>query len=226
MTQEIYDYLWIRNVLMGLDVQALASNIEHIEEYRFVLKCMADLLEHEPFPLVIPASLEKISDFIQIFRFKFRDEDISIKTNFIIEKLNQFKTMNPADKNLSIRLFYEQESKDRKLPFLYQNSKEVIDCLMQSDIHIYRDIMYHDNNTYIEPVPLTETDIIDYISLTNLIMTRYPSFFENENSIDKSINNLKQLVTIKALPLIIKSYIKKTLRRLEKANRKVKRLNF
>ena len=225
MTLEIYDYLWIRNVLIALDAKDLASNIESIEEYKFVLKCMTNLLEHEDFALVFENSQDKILEFIQIFRFKYKDKDISDKTNFIIGKLNQYKTLSQQEKNLLIGMFYSKESQDRELPFLYKDSKEVIDCLIQNDIHIYRDI-FCNSGTNTEPIPLTETDVIDYVALTNFIINRYSDFFENPNSINNTANNLNQLATIKALPVIIRMYIKKTLRKIKKADRKVKRLDF
>lgn len=225
MILEIYDYLWIRNVLIALDPDALASNIENIEEYRFVLKCMANLLANEDFPLAVESTQSKISEFIQMFRFKYNDKDIANKTNFIISKLNQYKMMSTADKNLAIINFYSQETKDRNLPFLYKDSKEVIDCLIQNDIHIYRDIFCNSGNDK-ESIALTETDIIDYVALTNLIMNRYTDLFENSNYIDNTINNLTKLATIKALSFEIRRYIKKTIHKLEKSNKKAKRLSF
>lgn len=225
MILEIYDYLWIRNVLIALKPKDLASNIENIEEYRFVVTCMANLLENEDFPLALESTEDRISEFIQIFRFKYNDKDINNKTNFIIGKLNQYKVMSKADKNLAIKNFYIRETKDRDLPFLYKESKEVIDCLIQNDIHIYRDI-FCNNGSDKEPIALTETDIIDYVALTNLIMNKYPDLFKNNHYIDNTLNNLNKLTAIKALPFEIRLYIKKTIHKLKSSDKKVKRLVF
>jgi len=190
-----------------------------------VLKCMSDLLEKEDFPLAMESSEKIISDFIQTFRFEYSDKDINTKTNFIIGKLNEYRVMNTKTKNELVKKFYEKETNDRDLPNIYRNQKEPIDTLIQNDIYTYRDIFCVEENPS-KPMELTVTDILDYVSLTNMLISRYPDFFKNDSFKANTIHNLSQLATITALPSNILSNIKKTLKKLDKQDNKIKRLFF
>lgn len=223
MTLEIYDYLWIRNVLIALEPDDLLANITNQEEYTFVVKCISDLLKEEDFPLVFPQSQSTIEKLIEKHRFEYVDKSLNQNINGIICKLNEYKNMSFGNKNHLINKFYNNEITARKLAFTYSHSIETINCLIQNDIHTYRSLFYTDYNGN-QPVELTVMDILDYASLTNLIMTKYPDFFEKEHYTKKTIHNLSQLATIKTIPFDIKISIKKTLKELSKDDTKPKRL--
>ena len=223
MTLEIYDYLWIRNVLIALEAEDLLDNITNQEEYTFVVKCISNLLKEEDFPLAFPKSQSKIEKIIEKHRFEYADKALTQDINSIICKLNEYKSMSFEKKNNLVNKFYNDEITARKLAFTYSRSIETINCLIQNDIHTYRSIFCADINEN-EPVELTVMDILDYASLTNLIMAKYPDFFEKEHYTKNTINNLSQLATIKAIPFDIKTSIKKTLKELSKDDKKVKRL--
>lgn len=226
MILEIYDYLWIRNALLGLDVKQLNQNITTKEEYIFVIKCITNLMETEDFPLAFPQTQEKISEIVQTNRFKYNDKQIVEDINYIIERLNEYKSMSKERRQHLIKEFYVQELKVRDIPFPYNTSKEVVDCLIQTDIHTFRDIFCYDASAEPKPMSLNIEDILDYASLTNLLLNKYPTFFEDETMAKNTVHNLDQLVEIRKLPYAIRKNIKKVIKKLNPENEKTKKIIF
>ena len=223
MTLEIYDYLWIRNVLIAVDTKELVESIVGKEEYMVVVKCISSLMQNEDFLLAYPEAQNKVSDIVQTYRFKYNDKEIFDDINYIIGRLNDYKNMPNERKNYLVNQFYVQEATNRDLPFMYKQSPDVIKCLIQNDIHTYKDIFCYSAEGE-KAVQLDVFDVLDYVSLTNLMLNQFPNFFEDENYKKPTVHNLEQLSTLKKLPLDISRYIKKTIKKLEPT--KQKRLFF
>lgn len=222
MTQEIYDYLWIRNVLIALKAKDISTNVYSLEEAAYVVRCIVNLLEKENFVLAFDNSQDMILDLTQEFRFKYNDKELNSNINLIINKINQYKNINSNKKDLMIDLFYTNESKKRNLSYFYKNSKEVINCLIQNDIHTYRNLFCNENTN--EPIALEIIDVLDYVSLVNLIMNDYPNYFKDEKIKEKTNNNFEQLLLVKNIPFDIRNSIKKTLKLINQNSNQIKRL--
>lgn len=222
MIQEIYDYLWIRNVLISVDANDICNGITDKNQFIYIVKVISKLLEREDFPIVFQNAQQKIEDIIQKFRFMYNDKEIVEDINYIIGRLNDYRNMRTDRQKHLITEFYYSENKDRNLPGFYKLLPEYIDLFIRNDAHIFTSF-YANTDTSVA-IRLDQNDIINFSSLVNLLMNRYPEFFEDEGIRMRTVSNLNQIATIKGLDHYIAKHVKKAAKMLEKSDNKVKRL--
>lgn len=215
MTLEIYSYLLIRNVLISFDSKTINENIRTHEEYTNIIKGLSELMKYEDFALVSSNLSDKILDIVQYHRFKFDNKEILDDINNIIQKINQYRTMDINKKIDLLTEFYEKESKKRNLPAKYANSVPLINSLIEDDIYTYKAIFKCYETGEVKHLALDEYDIISYNSLINLINYEEPDFFTNEVVRDNTINILKQISSVRRLNHNIRDNIKETIQNLE-----------
>lgn len=224
MTLEIYSYLLIRNVLISFDSKTLNENIKTHEEYINIIKGLTELIKHEDIALAFADMPDKIADIVQSHRFKFDNSKIRDEINYIIQIINQYKSMNINKKIDLVTNFYEKEAEKRCLPAKYANSVQLINNLIEEDIYTYQEIFSCYETGEAKQLQLDEFDVLSFVSLTNLINSEDSEFFSDQDVRNNIIHDLKQLASIRKLDRNIRNYIKETIKNLEP--QKQKRLEF
>ena len=225
MIQEIYDYLWIRNYIPSNTTEAIIEALQiekdnnHNTSYVDIVNALAYLIEREHFLLIDDDFVSKISTIINEFRFDYnKDKVLNEKINYIIERLNDYSKMSDSRKRYLIKDFYKKEIKDRCLS--HRSNRMTIDSCILVDCFGYVSAFFETSEK------LSIDDLFGFISTINLIISRYPEFFDSEdkklivyNIIKESMEAIVNLSKKDRKNHVCKStldYAKKTLIRLHK----------
>ena len=231
MILEIYDYLLIRQMLIALSTSQILEEINDEDTYKHFVKVISKLIQKEDYPLVYPKSQSKIQSIIDKYRFTYDNKDIISDINYIIGKLNIYKTMDEKTKNQKIEIFYNNEFNTRLLPVIPLGGRYVIDKLVHNDICYFVAAYFAGASPMQDDKGMFELEEpFDYVAMINLIAGRFPKLFEEENLLKVTKDNLIKLSKGTGLSPKTHKYIKRTIKDLEyfqgKNKEKVKRLEI
>lgn len=209
MIQEISDYLWIRDVLLCTDGKELIASASDKENFANIIYNISELMQKEDFVLVFNYIIGNIEELVYHYRFDYnKDKEINDNMNYIIGRLNAYKNMSEERKNYLCKSWVKDEFNDRLLPITFRNADNLVD-LMQLDVEYITGML-----NYSEPFEIE--NVIEYLSLINLTINRFPDSFKDEDFYKATYNNLEGLKELEILPYNYKCYVKKTIKNLKK----------
>lgn len=209
MIQEISDYLWIREILICTDTKGLIDAASEKEKFINIIFNISELMQKEDFVLVFDYVQNNIKELICKYRFDYnKDKEINDNMNYIIGRLNDYGKMNAARKDYLCKNWVRTEFNDRQLPLKYRNADNLIE-LMQLDFEYIIEMLKYN-------IPFEFNNIIEYISLVNLIIYKFPETFNDEGFYNTTKHNLDELRKSDEFTLDIKNYINKTRKNLKK----------
>lgn len=215
-TQEIYDYLWIRNQLLVSSIEEINKNNEDPEEFKYYIDNLSKIVIDENIALISPHICKKIRDTISKYRFNDTTEpDVKAKINEIIGVMNSYDSMNELYKKKLVNDFFTKEMQDRDAPVIFKNVSSSFTDLAAEDYYTYIamfDIYDGRNGAKLE-VDFTPT-MYQYLAFINLLLRRFPSVFNIKGFADILIMNFEKLDDLKE-PTITKSnykYLKRTIK--------------
>lgn len=211
MTQEISGYLLIRSFLLVNDTNELIEKAGDRESFGYIVKNIVQLIMKEDYFLITDDLIRKVFDFINYYRSIYiNDKEINDNVNYIIRKLNEYKNMDFNTKKFLGQKWLKEEMMVRELPKEYQNIEVVLNLIVMDNTFTLA--LYGFNDSL---VPTTNLEIIEYLSLVNLIMNRFPEMFEQMNilALIESFNDIK---TMTGLDTASKKFLNKTINNLIK----------
>lgn len=208
MTQEISDYLLIRYAFLEFDSEDIINTIDSIDTYEPLIKTISSIMQEEDFFLIDETMQRKIQDVFLKYRFKYRNKELTRETNYIIERLNDYKKMSESRKKDLIKRWIKEESQKRCLPLAYssmENLKELIVFDAECIIKIRTD----------NGIDLINDEVIKYLSFFNLIRSKSKNdmgekFYESNRKLIEEVSKEKEF------SYTIKSMAKKTLKKMNK----------
>ena len=243
VTQEIYDYLWIRQSLILEDHSKLTKCLNKRENFKRYIKCVSNLLKRENL-LIVYDGLEKyVSDTINAHRFEFNDKEINIDLNYIIGRCNDFRAMPEDERKKLARTFMDEEIKDRGLPNIYKHYENDVSQMMIQDLDNMEEMFItarddyninvvfegeDDDNSYLayesqkegETPEKWEPYLLSYTSFINLIMNRFPEYFEQNGYIEIALMQYLKLFNKEKMDFRTGRYVTKAFNKLVKLKEK------
>ncbi len=213
MIQEILDYLLTRCLLLNSTSQELIDNITDKETFSYVVKNISNLMQKEDFVLIDRSLQEKVSDIIQSHRFDYnKDKELNAEMNYIIGRLQDYKSMSTNRKNMLIYNWIKQETEVRGLPVYYREINILLNLVCYDAFYMKNMLCSSNGQTEID-------NVVEYLSLINLILNKYTTFFdENQNLLKLTIENCEIIAEIKKIPKFILKMDKDLLKKLNKNN--------
>lgn len=216
MILEISDYLLIRYMFLDCENEDIIKNVNSIETYQPIIKAISSIMQEEDFFLIDDKMPKKIEYLIQKYRFTYRTKELARETNYIIERLNDYKQLSQSRKNYLIKEWVKKESKERGLPSKYS----VMENLTELIVFDAECIMNAKNSGKIN---LAGDDAIKYISFFNLIRNKFNIDLNNE-FYTSNILLIDKVAKEKGFSYFARSMAKKSVKSCEKQKRLVKKL--
>ena len=213
MIQEIYDCLLTRAFFINNDDEEIIDSIDSKEAFVYLLERVSKVMQQEDFFLIKKEYQDKLSLVIQEFRFKYNDASINEDINYIIGRLNDYKSMSDNRKEYLINQFYKNEYAIRNLPKPYQLPCN-IDKFMQFDFFTLTQLFFESEDTNDNGIEIV--DLTEFVSFMNILLNKCNEAFQLDEFCDATITNLNRLLDVPNLPLFTLFYIKKTLKNVEK----------
>ena len=223
MIQEIYDYLLIRSHFL-FDKELLISKCNSKESFKIVVDSISNIMQKEDYFLTSATLQENISDLIQKYRFDFmKCKEINDEVNFIIGRLNEYKSMNPDHKSRLVSEWLHEEYQARNLPYSCKTASTVLNAMANEHSLFMTICGYKLNDEGNDFIPVgedgqyieKELDIFSYLELNNVLISRYPVFFFQEDYIETALYNIDEIIKTGSSKLVLK-YAKSTLKQLKK----------
>ena len=195
MIQEISGYLLIRNffAIQHSNDQISYENTEKgYEEFHYTLDNVIEILEREDYFLFSKEVQEDLLTLINKHRFLFKDKKTIDKINFIIGKINQYRSMNHDEYVKKTEEWYINEFKDRNLVYDPKDPDEALRfCAI--DFTMYDQLTSNDMSIeyLFEKTQLDNylyTNLFLMCSTMNLIMNRCPKFMIENIDMDELYN--------------------------------------
>lgn len=208
MTQEILDYLLIRSLLANSTSEEIINMIENKEIFVYLINSIASLMQQEDFILINHDYQEKVSDIVQSHRFDYnQDKDLNEQMNYIIGRLKEYEAMSFNRKQYLINSWMKQEFKNRGLPWIYQ-TPETLFCLISLDMKYFQQM--------IELKELKIDNLIEYFSILNIILNKFPNTFSNDPLfLEIHKKNCMMIQEIPQIPHSIQKMNKKIVKKLK-----------
>ena len=236
MTQEIYDYLSSRTFLIVASSSELIDSITNEEEFQQLISDIANLMQKEDFLLIYPEAIDNIADLLFKYRFKYnKNKSINDDINYIIERINEYRHMSKSRKDYLVKEFCQNEYKKRSLPLCYSyfdQLKVLIALDYYSFLNVGKIAFSNETGQYeqVDEITLTGIEFLSYLSVINMLINTSPSTLIDNNLIDINIQTISNIIDVgKVIPKHQLNYAKKTiknLKKLEKGNIKIKRLEY
>lgn len=208
MIQEILDYLLIRCLLLNSTSKEIIEKIQDKETFYYIIDSIYKLMQEENFVFALSEYNNKTSDVVNSYRFNYnKDKELNDKINYIIGRLQEFRSMSKGRKKDVIDNWIQEESQSRNLPKCYQNIQNLVD-LVSLDIAYFQGMITVDE-------PFIVESVVEYVSLINIIINKYPECFNEDHLFLEVVRH--NLVYLQSIPLIRSrdlNMIKKTLRTL------------
>jgi len=208
MIQEILDYLLIRSFLLNSNEKEIIDSVTNEEEFAYVLNNIYNLMQEEDFVLISSHLSDKVLSFISKYRFDYiKNKDYCDKMNYIIGRLHNYKNMSIDRKKYIVNNWIEEESKTRGLPKCYQNGEDLF-SLISLDMKYLMGMISIGEEFVI-------TNVVEYVSLINIIMNKFPECFEDDHLfLEVARNNLNALKKVPFMKLRYLKMIKDSLNKL------------
>lgn len=210
MIQEIFDYLLIRSTLVNSTSQEIIENANDKEIFSYFVHTISSLMQQEDFILMDKSLQEKVSDFIQFYRFDYNtNKDLNQEMNYIIGRLCDYKNMSINNRKILMNNWLKQETVYRGLPW-YFSTKENIFHLISLDI-------FYLNGMFLMNGKFEIDNVIEYLSLINIILNKFPEYFNQDiRFLEMTRENCDFISSIKQMPRFILKMNKKILENLNK----------
>ena len=220
MTQEIYNYLWIRNQLLIASIEEINKNNADPEEFEYYIDNLLKIVTKEDIALIAHHIRKKIIDTISKYRFNdTTTPSVKAKINEIIGKMNSYDGMNELFKKNLVNNFFSKEMEDRDAPIIFKNVSSKFTDLAADDYYTYLamfDIYDGRNGAKLETD--FKPSMYQYLAFVNLLLHRFPSVFDIKGFADVMIMNFEKLVD-DATPVLTKQdlkYLERTIKKLVK----------
>lgn len=192
MIQEILDYLLIRSLLINSTTEEIIEEIKDKDSFYYIVESIDKLMQEEDFLFVLSEYNEKTLDIVSHYRFDYnKDKELNDKMNYIIGRLKQLREISPERKKYIIDNWLEEEWKNRELPKKYQNIDDIVYLVSL------------DASYLIGIISLSQMEIksvIEYSSLINIIINKFPDFFYEDKVLLEVIR--KTLISLKKVPFL------------------------
>ncbi len=215
MIQEILDYLWIRNILLFQEEEIIEDYISKKNKYSDYIQILSRLMQREDLAVVYPEIQDKISKTVNKYRFEYNTAEINEDINYIVGRLNDYKKMSDTRQKQIIGEFYADEIVDRNMPIIYKNCKEELTTLIGNDFNCFISMYKASDEETGEDIETTfQPDMLQYTSLVNILINRFPEFFEEKAFVDVTIMNFMRIKETPKLKGSMYRYVKRTLKEL------------
>lgn len=189
MTQEILDYLLIRSLLVNSSSDEIIEQVSDKESFSYFINNVSMLIEEEDFLILSPVLQDRVGDVLYKYRFTYnKEKEFNEQMNYIIGRLQDYHLMSDERKSFIIDSWVENESNVRELPKRYRNINDLLTL-------ISLDTAYLIGITSMENIEVKS--IIEYSSLINIIINKFPDVLENDKAllgvIRESILYLKKI---------------------------------
>jgi len=210
MTLEISDYLLTRSILVNNTKEELIESVNDEETFSYMLNSICQLMEEENFILTHAGLCERVSTFINEYRFDYiKNKDYCEKMNYIIGRLQDYNMMSDKRKQDIIDNWVENESEARGLPKCYRNQKNLFELISLDMYYFIGMISFNE--------PFVVESIIEYASLVNIIMNKFPESFDEDHLFLEVVrHNLECLRRTPLIRLNNLRMVKNTLNKLNK----------
>ena len=220
MTQEIYNYLWIRSILCASNSDTIIKCIENNNvTYSEIIKEIAELMQKEDLVLTSDEIIEDFDKVVQKYRFdNLKNKDTNANVNYIISKFQDYRIMPIKRRVYLMNEFFKRENIDRGFPIYGKLPNEELMQLIVTDFDVF---ISHFTNIRDNEKEVAVYSPIQYIALLNLLLSRFPEFYEDD-LMETAINNINILIDSHNLKLPMLNYCKKTLKRFNKLKKEKK----
>lgn len=207
MTQEILGYLLIRSLILNCSEDALIEEINDEEAFAYMIENIYLLMQEEDFLFVSPVFKDKVINFISKYRFDYiKNKEYCEQMNYIIGRFRDYELMSDDRKKYIVDNWIEEESKNRELPKCYQNIKNLFKLISLDALYIKGIVTIGEE--------FMISNIVEYVSIINIIMNKFPECFEDELFLEVTRSNLGQLKRIRGLGLINSKMVKKAYKKI------------
>ena len=189
-------------------------------------------MQNEDYFLLCDELCNRVSYFIQKNRFKFNyDKEANVEMNFIIQRLNEYKSLSEREKIRRAEAFIKEEYESRKMPNKYR-VREELPLYISRDCTYFMEILgleYTGESTITSnPEHCFEIDnYFEYLSLINWLIDKYPDFVLNTALPNQVKLTTDTICSIKKMPSYFKEYSKITAKNLKKLEKSyVKQLKY
>ena len=232
MTLEIYDYLLIRSFFAKATIDYNLEDLDEEfarEDFYNTLVSINALMDKEAYFIVIPDALIDVEKILERYRFKYmKDKDITNEINQIIIKINTYKKILEKDKKKMAKVWYDEEIKDRVLPRKYQREDYIIGFLVYDYVFAKTILRPFDSEIFNEQVTFDTyqgqkniNNVIPFLSVINLMFSRFPQFIEKYVDIDAIISRLHAITQMENITLEELKYMKATIKNIHKVTKKM-----
>jgi len=200
--------LLIRSFLLNSNDKEIIESVTNEEEFAYVLNNIYNLMQEEDFVLISSSLSDKVLSFVSNYRFDYiKNKDYCEKMNYIIGRLRDYNNMSIDRKKHIVNNWIDEESKTRCLPKCYQNGEDLFNLIsldmkyLMGMISIGEEFVIH--------------NVVEYVSLINIIMNKFPECFENDHLfLEVARNNLNALMKVPFMRLRNLKMIKNSLNKL------------
>ena len=156
---------------------------------------------------------KKISDIVQYHRFDYNhNKEINDVVNSIINKLNEYEKLDKYKKDSLIKKFFKEEIMSRRLPYPFSIDLKTITMLIATDFIVFNEMIDAEEA---KTLNIDGEEVLDYISLLNLIMDKYPEMASNATFRKNNMYCLEQIISTPKLYKLLLGYAKNTLERFK-----------
>lgn len=208
MLEKAYNYLCVRSLLMAYDSQQLIDLVVDESTYKFFVDNIAFIMQEEDYLLIADELVSRVSDLVHHYRFDYnKNKEINDQVNYIIDRLRDYHTMSFNHRVDLSREWFKEERKKREIPRRYATASNLLTLVCS-------DAFYFSNMVSTEEFVIS--NIMEYLSLINLLLNQFPSSFEDSIFLEVIKQNCQFLKTLPNFPRVYMKMVNKILDRLNK----------
>lgn len=207
--EETLNYLTVRSLLMNQTSDSLINLVDSEAIYQFFVDNISYIMQEENYILISDALGERVSDLVHHYRFDYnKNKKINDQVNYIIGRLNDYKIMSLNRRAALTKEWIKEESKNRGLSTKYATPENLF-SLIALDGDYFQSMINIGEEFVLE-------NIMEYVSLLNLLLNRFTSVFEDDLFLEITKQNCETIQSIPNLPKIYLKMIRKILCRINK----------
>ncbi len=234
MTQEIYNYLWIRSYILNMNIDMERDTIKNelannsSETYKCFVVGLSNLMNEGDLLFTNYEKEKRALDLLNEFRYDYRsDKEINDAINNIICKVNEFHSLDYESRDRRMESFYSKEGIKRRLSLGDRHRYKYLNYLFKLDFINYIELFGEElEGSDKEPVMY---DVKSICATVNLLISEYPRHFVLTDASDiileyfkKAIDAIDRLDSEKAKKVNAKQilkYMNRTVKRMEKCKK-------
>lgn len=208
MIGNVINYLAVRSILMGNTKEELIKLVKGESDYKFFVDNISLIMQQEDYILLSDELIERVADLVHQYRFDYnKNKEINDEINYIIGRLHDYRGMNPRRKDLLCQKWFDEELFYRGL-----SKKDANIARIYKMIALDGEYLYNMVNVGVE---FSIDDILEYLSLLNLLLSRFPLVFQDNLLLEIAKQTCIAIETIPKLPKKYLKMIKKFLHKLK-----------